>query len=305
VSAPRREGPHRHRSTCGASDGLTPRIRQTRASVLARSVLAPGPIQKSRRSPPRYWIHEVPAALTSVIEHVDPAAPDAKRPPSRRRRRSCSWLVSDRGGHVLRSFEGLRDADRGAARQRRCVCSLGFKPILSKRADCRSPADGRIHASGGVAVEKDDQRQSARTVCGRLHLGNATVPRTARTPRQTVGKERSGQPRAPTRHRRRHARDRSKAGVSWPTRQLPLRLKAEQLVDASAPWPGAVAPGLARSRPGSFLWAAARLIESQHCDVSPETSSPALLVLDHRNSDSSAPCGTRALRYVLPTWSAR
>jgi hypothetical protein len=33
--------------------------------------------------------------LTSVIEHVDAAAPDAKRPPFRRRRRSCSWLVSD------------------------------------------------------------------------------------------------------------------------------------------------------------------------------------------------------------------
>ena len=34
----------------------------------------------------------------------------------------------------------------------RSVCSLEFKPILSKRADCRSPADGGIHPGGGVAV---------------------------------------------------------------------------------------------------------------------------------------------------------
>ena len=40
----------------------------------------------------------------------------------------------------------------------RSAWSLGFKPILSKRAACRSPADGGVHASAGVAVEKDDDR---------------------------------------------------------------------------------------------------------------------------------------------------
>ena len=39
------------------------------------------------------------------------------------------------------------------------ACSLGFKPILSKRADCRSRADGGVHAGGGVAVEKDETRE--------------------------------------------------------------------------------------------------------------------------------------------------
>ena len=38
----------------------------------------------------------------------------------------------------------------------RSGCSLGFKPILSKRADCRSLADGGVHAGGGVAAEKDE-----------------------------------------------------------------------------------------------------------------------------------------------------
>jgi hypothetical protein len=35
----------------------------------------------------------------------------------------------------------------------RSACSFGFKPILSKRADCRSPADGGVHAGGGVCRE--------------------------------------------------------------------------------------------------------------------------------------------------------
>ena len=42
----------------------------------------------------------------------------------------------------------------------RSVCSLEFKPILSKRADCRSPADGGVRPRGGVAVEKDESRVS-------------------------------------------------------------------------------------------------------------------------------------------------
>jgi hypothetical protein len=39
------------------------------------------------------------------------------------------------------------------------ACSLGSKPILSKRADCRSPADGDVHGGGVVAVEKDEPQQ--------------------------------------------------------------------------------------------------------------------------------------------------
>ena len=42
----------------------------------------------------------------------------------------------------------------------RSACSLGFEPILSKRADCRSPADGGVHAGGGVAVEKDEEEKT-------------------------------------------------------------------------------------------------------------------------------------------------
>ena len=50
-------------------------------------------------------------------------------------------------------------ADTGsAARQRASDCSLGVKLIFSKRADCREPADGGVHADGGVAVEKDEVR---------------------------------------------------------------------------------------------------------------------------------------------------
>jgi hypothetical protein len=48
--------------------------------------------------------------------------------------------------------------------------SLGFKPILSKRADCRSPAGGGVHAGGGVAVEKDEEEKT--------RVGRRARPRT-------------------------------------------------------------------------------------------------------------------------------
>jgi hypothetical protein len=44
----------------------------------------------------------------------------------------------------------------------RSACSLGFKSILSKRGDCRSAADGAVHAGGRVAVEKDEPRNRRR-----------------------------------------------------------------------------------------------------------------------------------------------
>jgi hypothetical protein len=42
----------------------------------------------------------------------------------------------------------------------RSACSVGFKPILSKRADCPPPADGGVHAAGGVAVDTDEDQAS-------------------------------------------------------------------------------------------------------------------------------------------------
>jgi hypothetical protein len=53
---------------------------------------------------------------------------------------------------------------RGSARR---ACSLGFRPIPSKRVGCRSPADVGAHAGG--PVEKDDDRVSG------------TSPRSGRT----------------------------------------------------------------------------------------------------------------------------
>ena len=41
----------------------------------------------------------------------------------------------------------------------RSDCSLGVKPILSKRADCRSPANGGVHVGGDVTVEEDDNQR--------------------------------------------------------------------------------------------------------------------------------------------------
>jgi hypothetical protein len=42
----------------------------------------------------------------------------------------------------------------------RSACSLGFNPILSKRADCRSPSDGGVHA-GGASLSRRTRRATA------------------------------------------------------------------------------------------------------------------------------------------------
>ena len=60
-------------------------------------------------------------------------------------------------GHASSRHLSLPVLRRGRGRS---ACSLSFKPILSKRADCRSSADGSVHADGGLAVEKDDFHQS-------------------------------------------------------------------------------------------------------------------------------------------------
>jgi hypothetical protein len=78
---------------------------------------------------------------------------------------STSTLPLGQGSDGLRSFDGLRDADRRAAQKRRSTCSLGFKPTLSKRADCRSPADGGVRAGGGRCREDEKQRSHHRTAC--------------------------------------------------------------------------------------------------------------------------------------------
>jgi hypothetical protein len=46
-----------------------------------------------------------------------------------------------------------------------------FKPILSKRAHCRSPADGGVDDGGGMAVEKDEL-QKLGAVVDALLLGH-------------------------------------------------------------------------------------------------------------------------------------
>ena len=63
------------------------------------------------------------------------------------------------GSHVLRPFEGCAMLIVVRRSNARSACSLGLKPIVSKRADCRSPPDGRVHADGGVAVELEDNLQ--------------------------------------------------------------------------------------------------------------------------------------------------
>jgi len=70
---------------------------------------------------------------------------------------------------------GCRRPGRTPARpsKRQPACSLGVKPILSKCADCRSPADGGVHARGGVAVEKDDDHQRSEAAHGRLLAAKA------------------------------------------------------------------------------------------------------------------------------------
>ena len=64
------------------------------------------------------------------------------------------WTSQAKSRHASRAI-----LSRGSGR---CACSHGFKPIVSKYADCRSPADGAVHPGGAVAVEKDDQQRSDR-----------------------------------------------------------------------------------------------------------------------------------------------
>jgi hypothetical protein len=72
----------------------------------------------------------------------------------------------------------------------RSACSLGFKPILSKRADCRSPADGGVHAGGGVAVKKDEDRHGRSAPTSLLLSRRATVSDRRLEPGQASAEER-------------------------------------------------------------------------------------------------------------------
>ena len=77
---------------------------------------------------------------------------------------------------------------RGNARS---ACSLGLKPILSRRADCRSPAHGGVHIGRGVAVEKDELRQRGRPGVRLLHPRQAGVSADRFPPGRTLPSERT------------------------------------------------------------------------------------------------------------------
>ena len=50
----------------------------------------------------------------------------------------------------------------------RAPCSLGSRPILSKRAHCRSSRDGGVRVGVGVAVEMDELGERSHDLRGRL-----------------------------------------------------------------------------------------------------------------------------------------
>jgi len=70
------------------------------------------------------------------------------------------------GTHAATSFDPAKGCvmlivvRRSSARS---ACSLGGKPILSKRADCCSPVDGGVHPGGAIVAEKDEFRASRST----------------------------------------------------------------------------------------------------------------------------------------------
>ena len=123
-----------------------------------------------------------PSAATAFLLDERAQVPPARAAPPRPWRllqspRSTRLLFARRGSHRRAGMDAPRDCYRTEAvtsfgppkgcamliavrrSNARSACSLRFKPILSKRADCRSPAGGGVHAGGGVAVEKDEQRQ--------------------------------------------------------------------------------------------------------------------------------------------------
>ena len=98
--------------------------------------------------------------------------------------------VADGGGFACRANQQRHQHDRfrrGGAKPHsgtslipvlrrgsgRSVCSLGVKPILSKRPDCRSCADGGVHAGGGVAVRRTISGGLVATSGRRLWSGSA------------------------------------------------------------------------------------------------------------------------------------
>jgi len=90
-----------------------------------------------------------PLATNSSIERTRAAASLASPGP----------LPSDRGSHVLRSFERLRDADRGAAQQRpvRLLVRLQADPQQTAPTVARLQMEASTPAAASP-VEKDDQQ---------------------------------------------------------------------------------------------------------------------------------------------------
>jgi hypothetical protein len=129
-----------------------------RARALARGP-APRPRHRSQRgSPVRSPSRRSHRAPTSRIAFAGPVSGPfvhVIHAPGRASHKRRGGATSHRGTSlvpVLRCGSG------------RSACSLGFKPTLSKCANCRSRADGGVHAGGGVAVEKDEIRSSHRSL---------------------------------------------------------------------------------------------------------------------------------------------
>jgi len=111
---------------------------------------------RNRKPPSPLW-----QAVSRARGTVRSPSERAHAPTTPRRRRAAALLI------VVR---------RGNARSGR---SFAFKAILSKRVDYRSPANGGIHAHGGVADEKDAQHRCRGALRRPLHPPGEAEHRTS------------------------------------------------------------------------------------------------------------------------------
>jgi hypothetical protein len=88
----------------------------------------------------------------------------------RRKRASGQWVASPRR-HAAVLATRARSCKHQSSSSGRRACSLGFHPILSKRAHCRPRGNGGVHADGDAAVLMD---KFDRSRAGSRHL---EVPR--------------------------------------------------------------------------------------------------------------------------------
>ena len=151
----------------------------------------------------------------NTIAASDAPHPEMAASPLKRSRAADEPRCRNRRGGAMphRGTSLIPVLRRGSGRS---ACSPGVKPILSKRADCRSPADGDVHAGGGVAVEKDVARNCVETdveLCspperkscstGRRLLRSRHLDCATPTTRRLGGPDRAPQPQPATRRRKR------------------------------------------------------------------------------------------------------